>query len=64
MVELITPGSVLTVIEKLRLASFHLYHEKLKGPVPEGLTAVRVPLTSPEALQKTKTGSLLPGLEG
>jgi hypothetical protein len=44
-----------------RETSFHLYHVKLKGPVPPGLTAVRAPLTLPDELQKTKTGSLAEG---
>lgn len=49
---------------KPREISFHLYHVKLKGPVPPGLTAVRDPLMLPDELQKTKTGSLAEGADG
>jgi hypothetical protein len=62
--ELITPGSVLTGIEKLLVASFHLTHVKVKGPVPPGLTALRLPFCVPVGLQKIKTGSLTAGADG
>jgi len=62
--ELITPGSVLTGIEKLLVASLHLTHVKVKGPVPPGLTALRLPFCVPVGLQKIKTGSLTEGADG
>jgi hypothetical protein len=41
--ELKTPVSFLTGIVKFRVASFHLDQEKVKGPVPPGLTAFNSP---------------------
>jgi hypothetical protein len=49
--ELITPDSVLSKVLKLFVASFHLYHEKVKGPVPPGLTALSEPFRVPAGLQ-------------
>lgn len=62
--ELGTPDSFLTGIVKFLVTSFHLNHEKVKGPVPPGLTAVSAPFCVPEALQKIKTGCLNAGAEG
>ena len=42
----------------------HWYQVKLKGPVPEGLAALRVPTWLPVALHSIKTGSLTPGSDG
>jgi hypothetical protein len=41
-----------------------MYHEKLKGPVPSGLVATRLPFCDPDELQKIKTGSFTAGAEG
>jgi hypothetical protein len=46
------------------VASLHLYHENVNGPVPPGLTAFRLPFTVPDELQKIKTGFFTPGEEG
>jgi hypothetical protein len=62
-VEFVTPVSVFTGTEKLLVASLHLYQAKVKGPVPPGLEALRLPLCVPEELQKINTGCLTEGAE-
>jgi hypothetical protein len=49
---------------KLFVISLHWYHEKLKGAVPFGLAATRVPFCDPESLQYINTGSFTVGNEG
>ena len=56
--------SVFLKILKLLVISLHMYHEKLKGAVPPGLLAIRVPFCDPEALQYINTGSLTAVAEG
>jgi hypothetical protein len=62
--ELVTPDSFFTGIVKFLVASLHLNHEKVKGPVPPGLNAVSAPFWVPEELQKIKTGCFRAGAEG
>ena len=54
----------MTGIVNAPVTSFHLNHEKVNGPVPPGLTALRLPFTLPEELQYMKIGSWTPGDEG
>jgi hypothetical protein len=64
IVEFITPVSVLRNSVNPFVESLHLYHENANGPVPPGLTALRLPFTVPDGLQYIKTGSFTPGEEG
>jgi hypothetical protein len=49
--EVKTLASLLKKTVNPLVASLHLYQEKVNGPVPPGLTALRLPLTLPEELQ-------------
>jgi len=62
--ELMTPVSLFIKKVNPFVASLQLYQVKLNGPVPPGLTALRLPLTLPEELQKMNTWSFTPGADG
>jgi hypothetical protein len=62
--ELASPVSVFMSWVNPFVASLHLYHENVNGPIPPGLAALRLPFAVPEGLQNTKTGSFTPGEEG
>jgi hypothetical protein len=55
----VTPVSVFTGIEKEPPVMSYFDHENVKGAVPPGLAAVRVPRSEALAVQKMKTGSSL-----